>query len=462
MKKHINKLIVLFVVILFICAGATRYNPFVQIIDLATGNKAGINDDGQLHVVLMGNNIESNSSQSTLGIGGEFQGTAANTLDYGFIYVTVFSDVASATDGLETEISSDGVTWRTGDVYSISANTEKTFAFQPNKKYFRVKYTNGGTEQGVFDIQTIFKKTSSLPSSHRIQDNITDEDDAQLVKAVLTGQDPAGTFRLINATEDGDLTISDNSSGLAIAEGNVTGKTFIHKFGFAADFDTADGLVTVWDGANDSLLGGGAMNYTYSSSADIDTISSSDNGDTQIIEIHGLDNTFTEVIQTKTLTGQTDAILDTPLRRVYRMVNRGSTDLAGVVYLRTNGSAQGSGVPSVANTVRAIINNGNNQTLMAVYTIPLGKTGYLRSWYASLSGAKKTSVHVVHLDARPDGEVFQLKHVSSLIAVGTSNNQHQYIEPEIFPAKTDIEMQSNSDEDTAAISAGFDIVLVDD
>jgi hypothetical protein len=86
----------------------------------------------------------------------------------------------------------------------------------------------------------------------------------------------------------------------------------------------------------------------------------------------------------------------------------------------------------------------------------------MRDWYSSAAGAKKTSVHVVHLDARPSGQVFQLKHVSSLIAVGTSYIQHKYEEPEIFLEKTDIVMHSNTDEDAATISAGFDIVLVED
>ena len=36
-----------------------------------------------------------------------------------------------------------------------------------------------------------------------------------------------------------------------------------------------------------------------------------------------------------------------------------------------------------------------------------------------------------------------------------------YTEPEIFLAKTDIEMEVNTDEDVAAIAGGFDIVLVD-
>lgn len=408
---------------------------------------------------------ENNSTTSELGIGGVFTGTKTNILNFGIVFVTIFTDVASAIDGLSIQQSSDGINWDhdTNDNYTIAAGANKNFSINPHSKWFRVVYTNGGVEQGAgnFRLQSICKGNSKA-SSHRIKDNIIGDDDVELVKAALTGVNGAGLWHNVGVTEDGDLTISDNSSGLSIAEGNVSGKSFIHKFGFATDFDSGDGIVTVWDGANDGLFAGSPpMSYTYSSSADIDTISSSDNGDTQTIEIIGLDSNFDEVMQDIILTGQTDAILETALIRIYRMVNRGNSDLSGVVYLRTNGSGQSGGVPTNANTSRSIINNGNNQTLMAIYTIPSGKTGYMRSWYASLAGAKKTSVHIIHLDARPFGEVFQLKHVSSLVAIGTTNIQHVYVEPEIFLEKTDIEMQANSDEDQASISAGFDIVLVD-
>jgi hypothetical protein len=108
---------------------------------------------------------------------------------------------------------------------------------------------------------------------------------------------------------------------------------------------------------------------------------------------------------------------------------------------------------------------GNNQTLMAVYTIPDGKTGYMRDWYASVAGANKTTNYIMELRARPTGKVFQLKHKSSLSDDGTSYIQHKYEEPEVFAARTDIEMRCQltaSGATAAAVSAGFDIVLVDD
>ena len=401
-----------------------------------------------------------------LGSGGIFTGVAFEILSCGIVFVNISSDVASAADGLSIQQSPDGVNWDHTDDYTVSAGANKNFSINPHARFIRIVYTNGTSSQTDFRLQTICKGGNCKESSHRIKDSIIGDDDCELMKAALTGENGDGQWHNIKTTSDGNLTISDNSNGLAIAEGNVTGKTFIHKFGFAPDFDTADGIISIWDGADDSLFAGSPpMQYTYSTSADIGLISSSNVGDTQDIEIFGLDGNLDIVTQTVTLNGTTDVDISAAggvnLKRVFRMVNRGSTAIAGNVYIRTDGTTQTAGVPDTASSVRAIIRNGNNQTLMAVYTIPNGKTGYLRSWYASLAGAKKTSTHVIHLDARPLGEVFQLKHVSSLVAAGTSNVQHAYIEPEVFQAGTDIEMQSNTDEDQAAISAGFDIVLVD-
>jgi len=261
---------------------------------------------------------------------------------------------------------------------------------------------------------------------------------------------------------DGNLKITDAENALAIAMGNVTGSSVVHKFGKTRDFDSGDGYVTIWDGADDALYDGSSpMNYTYSTSADIDSISSSDNSDTEDIYIEGCDANYNLVTQTVTLTGQTRAALSTPLMRVWRMRNDGTSDLAGKVYCYVNGDIT-LGVPDTATDVRAIIHGDNNQTLMAVYTIPLGYTGYICCWYASLAGAVKDSIHDVQLRIRAQGGIFQLKRDFSLNATGTSHIPFTYDVPKEVSAKSDIELRVNTDTNSAAISGGFDIVLVAD
>lgn len=398
-----------------------------------------------------------NSTSTPLNADAVFTGTAIDASGYGIIYVSLISDVSSATDGLEIQQSSDGINWDFKDNFTFSAGSAKTFSFQAALKYIRIKYTNGDTGQTYFRLQTVLKKGYGKPSSHRIQDSIADDDDAELVKAVLTGKNN-GSFVNVRTSIDGDLRIVDNSSGLSIAKGNITGSSFIHKFGKAPDFDSTDGYVAIWDGANDS--GVNLMQYTYSSSADIDTISSDSASDTFDLEIQGLDSDYNLVTQTKTLTGQTPVILDTSLIRVFRLKNVGSADNVGRIFCFKNVATTG-GVPDTLVNIRAIIQPGNNQTLMAIYTIPAGKIGYMRDWYASLNNNVATSLNV-ELRARPFGQVFQVKHTRTINSTGTSSTKHDYFEPEVFSAKTDIVMQAQTAGNSVAASAGFDIVLIDD
>jgi len=282
---------------------------------------------------------------------------------------------------------------------------------------------------------------------------------AIITESQIKAQQPDGVLVSIGATESGNLKISDAENGLAIAKGYVEGSTFIHKFGNAPDFDPADGFVSVWDPAEDGTTHE-LMNVVYSTSAIIDSISSSHVSDTNLMEIQGLDTDYALTVQTATLNGQNRVALTTSLIRVFRVKNISAVDLMGnvIVYEDTPLTL---GVPTLKSKIRAVVHAINNQTEMAVYTIPAGKTGYMRDWYASTSGAKKGSSHVLKVLARPFGQVFQLKHKASIIEDGTSYIKHEYVEPEVFVEKTDIEMKVNTDQGGSSIAGGFDIVLVD-
>lgn len=188
-------------------------------------NEVAINSEGQMHVVLMGKVSDDNCTSTPLDADAVFTGTAVNILDFGFIFVTVFSDVVSATDGLSVQQSSDGINWDNTDEYTIPAGTGKTYSFQPAAKWLRVVYTNGDTDQAAFRLQTVLKKTSSKPSSHRIQDAIIDEDDAELVKAVLSGKTAQDVFVNFGATNGGNFKVSieefDEAVSLPAGDNNI-------------------------------------------------------------------------------------------------------------------------------------------------------------------------------------------------------------------------------------------------
>lgn len=149
-----------------------------------------------------------NSTSVNLTGSSTFTGPWEDISGYATVSVLVKSDVASATDGLKLELSADGVTVHNDDVYTISANAGKVFSVPAYGKFFRVRYVNGASSQSSFALQTKYFVDYPKPSSHRIDNSIISQDDAELVKAVITGQRPDGTFTNIDTTSAGNLKMS--------------------------------------------------------------------------------------------------------------------------------------------------------------------------------------------------------------------------------------------------------------
>ena len=146
------------------------------------------------------------------------------------------------------------------------------------------------------------------------------------------------------------------------------------------------------------------------------------------------------------------------------MINMGSVDLVGTCYCFVNVATTG-GVPNTLGNIRALITIGNGQTLMATYTIPNGKKGYMLSFYGATEGAKKTSNYKLKLYDRPFGQVFTLDEDHALVEAGTSHFNHRYAIPTQYAAKTDLKMTAQvtaASVTQAAIGAGYELLIVDD
>ena len=106
----------------------------------------------------------------------------------------------------------------------------------------------------------------------------------------------------------------------------------------------------------------------------------------------------------------------------------------------------------------------NQQTEMAIYTMPAGKTGYLLGGYASLLGANKTSNYIIRFKKRDFNGVFRLQQKIALSDTGSSFIPFEYPIPQKLEEKADVLVtaQMTATGGTgASVSAGFSIVLVD-
>jgi hypothetical protein len=166
--------------------------PHVIIGDTEGDTADIIPTNGNFGIVAIapGHVSTSNSTTETLDPDEAFTGDWEDITNFGVIVISIKANVASATNGLMVQFSCDGTDGCiiSDDTFTIPADTGKTFSFQAAAQYFKVTYTNGGTIQTDFDLQTVLKPYYVKPSSHRIQDPIIDDDDAELTKAVLTGQ----------------------------------------------------------------------------------------------------------------------------------------------------------------------------------------------------------------------------------------------------------------------------------
>jgi len=128
--------------------------------------------------------------------------------------------------------------------------------------------------------------------------------------------------------------------------------------------------------------------------------------------------------------------------RVYRAYVANGTSVTGTISIQQDGVAYAKILPDY------------QQTLMAVYTIPRGKVGYLVSGNMSV---EKNQPVVAKLMTRRLGGVLRATGIVTSFGVPF---QRVWQIPPVLPEKTDIEIRAKAGA-TTSIAAGFEIVLED-
>jgi hypothetical protein len=244
-------------------------------------------------------------------------------------------------------------------------------------------------------------------------------------------------------------------------QNSISGWSMVHKFGLNTEIDTGTDA-DIWDlGIN-----GAAEDYTYDATAQTLYVSSDEAGDsgaTYQVTLVGLDENWESQEATVQLDGQTAVEVSGKLwKRIFRMYSDGSAATAGNVYAAINSTATGNGgVPTDLVNARAYFASENQQTLMAIYTVPAGKIALLTMWWATiLKGGSKTGD--VKLFRRDLGKTFRLLEHVGLAAAGVSAWQHDYSPPHVFDERTDIKVRgANMSASDTEVSAGFCLILVD-
>lgn len=165
------------------------------------------------------------------------------------------------------------------------------------------------------------------------------------------------------------------------------------------------------------------------------------------ITVVGLDTNYDWLEEAVTLNGTTPVVTTNIFSRVFRMnVNTAST---------SNG-AVGKLTASLGATVVASILIGNNQTMMGVFTIPRGYSGYITDAYGSVGQGKSATLT---LFIRPFGGVFNAKHVAELYENTYPYSPRTYLK---VPQKADIDVRAVSASAGTSISGIFNLIIVKD
>ena len=190
-----------------------------------------------------------NSTSTPLTSGASFTGVGEDVSNFGVISVAVYSNVASVSLGLEFQFSKDNSTWYTTDEYLYSSvGNVKNYSLAPVLKYFRVHYTNDGSSQSTFFIETSYKQVYVKPSSHRIGDSVSGDDDAELVTAQLVGKTTSagGGYVSVKVNPSGTLAVglTTNDIYISIIDEATAGTTY---FGWAdPGTSTSSALWKIW------------------------------------------------------------------------------------------------------------------------------------------------------------------------------------------------------------------------
>lgn len=237
---------------------------------------------------------------------------------------------------------------------------------------------------------------------------------------------------------------------LAVAKGDFTGYSNVSKFGYNHSVSQI-AYESIWEGSNA---------YPWMSSADYLQVLSSSANDTsagtgaRTVEIEGLDSNWDVQTETVSMNGTTVVTTTNQFLRIFRaIVVTGGTSLRneGDITIRDQSTS----------TTRALITNGPTssfgQTLMAVYTIPAGKTGYVVNINFSSAKDQEQEYRLMARDNTVANAAWNVKEFMTGRG-GFSDFVKRAINK--YTEKTDLDLQVISSSNSAA-AGGFEIILID-
>lgn len=172
-----------------------------------------------------------------------------------------------------------------------------------------------------------------------------------------------------------------------------------------------------------------------------------------VVEVQGLDANYIQIFENVILNGAADVTTTASFLRTFRA----KVSLAGS---GGGNSADLDFTTTVGGVIQARIITGNNMTLMAIFTVPAGKTALMPSYYWGINKQQSAAINAILIGA-PFGEPLQIKHVAGGHSIGSTDFAHPFVPPKRFLAKTDLKVRASVGANGVDVSGGMDLYLVD-
>ena len=172
-----------------------------------------------------------------------------------------------------------------------------------------------------------------------------------------------------------------------------------------------------------------------------------------VLHLIGLSPSFLEQDEFVILNGLDDVATakSYPRQHRARVFASAASDAVGTITSTTIGEA--------VDTVSLQVINGNNQALMAVFTIPGNSFGLVGRWWGSMS-KKQSATSIFKLRIGQLDHIGYIKQVRSIQSAGASAFDYDFKGGFILPGGSDIWMEADADAASVGVSGGFDVMMV--
>jgi hypothetical protein len=252
-----------------------------------------------------------NTTAAALGAGAAFTGTWKESINFAGISLGVFSDRASATNGVDVQFSSDGVTVHHHHYYTYAgASIGIGYAFATEFRYFRIVYTNNSIAQTTFRLITVLKASAIQPSQYRLTNALSDETQASVTRSLIFGKTTGGGGGYVDVKVNPSGALVTDTTGTVAA--TQSGTWNITNVTGTVSLPTGAATETTLSGINGKLpaLSGGSIPVTFTGNSVVDLLDANIL-DTSSTNIAGSAASPTQVVASLAAAVKAMQILDT-------------------------------------------------------------------------------------------------------------------------------------------------------